>query len=309
MGCVTPRMIIQKRYPATSAALVSVLVEEPQDAYETLAIISIEAAEGQSGFNSAIQKMKISAASIGADAIVIQGQQIKNSGAVAMPLYGGGVLMVPVNTWTITAKAIQQINQGGAGRTSITGESGIKPEQLSDTIERIKLEDISVTISPNATKLKNSNFLVGPIWSAVDGGKSELHSSQDNPDITIAIQSGFMKAGYVPVERDVIKDILSEMSFQQTGAVSAHDAVRLGEISGAGIIITTSEAMFGVAINRAKDADIRVAVSMKAISVESGEVVALARYYGRIKKGYITGIAQRLGNELSMVTSSTTIKQ
>ena len=164
--------------------------------------------------------------------------------------------------------------------------------QESAIVTEMKLEDISVTVSSNTLKLRNFKVLVGPILSTPDGGKSDLLS----PEI-IAVESGFMKAGFTIVDRKFTKNILSEMYLQQTGIVSARDAARLGEISGAGIIVTGDIDMFGL-VDKVPDAEVQISVSLKAISIESSEILAVAHYYGGLKKGFLRVIAQRLGNEL-----------
>lgn len=179
-----------------------------------------------------------------------------------------------------------------SGEVGTSSDGHNESRQESTIVAEMKLEDISVTVSSNTLKLRNFKVLVGPILSTADNGKSDLLTSE-----IIAVESGFMKAGFTIVDRKLTKDILSEMYLQQTGIVSARDAARLGEISGAGIIITGSIDMFGV-VDRMSDAEVKISVSLKAISIESSEILAVAHYYGGLKKGFLRAIAQRLGNEL-----------
>lgn len=106
LGCVRPQMIVQKHYPPTPPDSITVFIEEPKDAYETLALISITVDEGQSFVDFALKHMKNSAASVGGDALLIQGQSSAPQGGMAVPV-GNSAFIGIANGQTISGKVIR----------------------------------------------------------------------------------------------------------------------------------------------------------------------------------------------------------
>ncbi len=128
-------------------------------------------------------------------------------------------------------------------------------------------KDVDITVSPNMVNLKNFKVLVGPVQIVTN---RELDLSYNIPSSVLEIEKGLIQGGATVVDRTIVKEIFSELRFQHTGAISPKDVQRLGELSGAGIITL---ALFDIT---ALENKIFHDFTLKAISVESGEVLAIA---------------------------------
>lgn len=87
-------------------------------------------------------------------------------------------------------------------------------------------------------------------------------------DLTPALSSEFLNGGWAVIDRSVVDQILSEQRFQMSGAVDKR-AVEIGKLSGANFVTT------GIFINSP-----RTFLTMRVISVETGEVVATTTCQG-----------------------------
>lgn len=142
VGCVTsPQVIIQKAYPERPVEEVRLLVEEPKEAYETLAVLTFSAKNNQSGTDEAIEKMKVSAAGVGADALVVGGPGTKATSVVGVPMATGGTVMIPLVLNTISAKAVRFLvgaatePRGGNKQPSIERAVGV--DSLNSELEKL----------------------------------------------------------------------------------------------------------------------------------------------------------------------------
>ncbi|MBU1078227.1 MAG: CsgG/HfaB family protein [Spirochaetes bacterium] len=100
----------------------------------------------------------------------------------------------------------------------------------------------------------------------------EMKEDYDSP-VTILqkkLITGLNRKGFLVVERENLDKILKEQEFQLTGLVDAKDAVQIGKLSGAELIMTGSITEY----QRTIYPKAKLKMTIKVISVETGLVVS-----------------------------------
>lgn len=87
-------------------------------------------------------------------------------------------------------------------------------------------------------------------------------------DVTYAVASEFMRAGWKMVDRSLVNQIMEEQKFQLSGAVEKN-AVQIGRMTGANLVMT------GTYSDHPSSH-----LYLRVVDVETGEIVATTTCYG-----------------------------